>query len=141
MSSETQSIAEDAELRGAPAGVHASVVVPAPPVRVWEHLISPRGTETLLGEGVRLGRKGESWHAADGSFGVVRSYHSMEQIRVTWHPNVEGPRTLLDLQLRPEGDGTRVDVSHEGPGIAENGPGRQRHWEDALGRIAEQLSG
>ena len=61
MSSSTQSIpenAEDAELEGSPAGVRS--LTGAPVDQVWRHLISPRGTEALLGPGVTLGSKGES---------------------------------------------------------------------------------
>ena len=90
MSSSTQSIpenAEDAELEGSPAGVHSSLTVGAPVDRVWQHLISARDTEALLGPGVTLGNKGESWHSSDGPHGVVRSYHPLEQIRVSWHPD------------------------------------------------------
>jgi uncharacterized protein YndB with AHSA1/START domain len=115
--------------------VHASVPVPAPQGRVWEHLVSPAGTEALLGEGARLGSKGEPWHAKDGSYGVVRSFHPLEQVRVTWHPHEDGPLSMLDVQLRPDGDGTRVEVFHEGRGIAGDARGDLQHWDDALGRL------
>ena len=136
MSSDVQSLPDDAEAQEPEAGVRAGVSVPAPVERVWEHLISPNGTESLLGDGARLGNKGEPWHAADGSYGVVRSYHPLEQVRVTWHPHEDGPLSMLDVQLRPDGDGTKVEVFHEGRGIAHDPRGDQQHWEDALGRLA-----
>src|SRR6476646_585509 len=126
MSSPTQSVppqVEDVDLEGSPAGVHASTTVAAPVYRVWQHLISARGTEALLGPGVTLGNKGESWHSADGPHGVVRSYHPLEQIRVSWHPHEDGPLSIVDLQLKPEGGSTRGDLYHEGQGIADDGPG------------------
>ncbi len=140
MSSSTQSIPEDAELEGSPAGVHASVSVPAPVDQVWRHLVSPGGTQALLGTGVVLGSKGESWHSAEGPCGVVRSYHPLEQIRVSWHPHEDGPLSIVDLQLKPDGASTRVDLYHEGLGIAEDGANDKHRWDDALGRFASSLT-
>jgi uncharacterized protein YndB with AHSA1/START domain len=146
MSSPTQSVPdnaapddEDRDLEGSPAGVHSSVTLDAPVDQVWQHLISPRGTEALLGPGVTLGNKGESWHSADGPHGVVRSYHPLEQIRVSWHPHEDGPLSIVDLQLKPEGGSTRLDLYHEGQGIAEDGPGDKSRWDAALGRFAQAL--
>lgn len=142
MSSETQSIAgnsEDAELEGSPAGVHASTTVGAPVARVWQHLISDRGTEALLGPGARLATKGEPWHSTDGTHGVLRSYHPLEQIRVSWHPHADGPLSVVDVQLKADGDGTRLDLFHEGEGIAEDGAGDKQRWDDALGRLATSI--
>ena len=144
MSSSTQSVpgnAEDADFEGSPAGVHSSVTVGAPVQQVWQHLISPRGTEALLGPGVTLGSKGESWHSAEGPHGVVRSYHPLEQIRVSWHPHEDGPLSIVDLPLQQHGVGTRVDLYHEGLGIAEDGAGDKSRWDEALGRFASTLSG
>jgi uncharacterized protein YndB with AHSA1/START domain len=138
MSGEVQSVPDD-ESGGWEAGVRASLTVGAPVAQVWEHLISPSGIEALLGDGARLGNKGEPWQAADGSFGVVRSYHAVEEVRVTWHPHEDGPLSMLDVQLHPEGDGTRLDVFHEGRGIADDPRGDRQHWEEALGRVAAGL--
>lgn len=141
MSSDVQSLPEDVETDGPEVGVRASLSVPNSPDRVWRHLISADGTEALLGDGARLGNKGEPWHAGDGSYGVVRSYHAMEQIRVTWHPHADGPLSMLDVQLHPDGDGTRLDIFHEGRGIAEDPRGDQSHWQDALDRLAAGIPG
>lgn len=139
MSSDIQAPDAEQDLGGAAAGLRAGITVNAPTDRVWAHLISPRGTQALLGDGARLGNKGEPWHAADGSFGVVRSYHPLEQLRLTWHPREDGPLSMLDLQLHPDGDGTRLDLFHEGYGIAEDGPGDKAHWDEALNRVATTL--
>ena len=139
MSSEVETVPDDVDAEPA-AGVHASVTVPAPATTVWEHLISPDGTGELLGEGARIGNKGEPWRAADGSYGVVRSFHPVEQVRVTWHPYQDGPLSMLDVQLRPDADGTRVEVFHEGRGIAGDPRGDWQHWEDALTRFAAGMT-
>ena len=123
------------------AGVRATHAVPASPTQVWQHLVSPVGTEALLGEGARIGNKGEPWRATDGSYGVVRSIHPVEQVRVTWHPRDDGPLSMLDVQLHPDGEATRVEVHHEGRGIAGDPRGDQQHWDDALGRFAQGMPG
>ena len=142
MSSPTQSVpeqSEDADLEGSPAGVHASTTVAAPIDAVWQHLISPRGTEALLGPGATLGSKGQSWRSTDGSHGVVRSYHPLEQLRVSWHPHEDGPLSVVDIQLGRDGETTRLDLYHEGEGIAADGAGDKRRWDDALGRFADTM--
>jgi uncharacterized protein YndB with AHSA1/START domain len=141
MSSEVDTFTDDVDAGEPEAGVHAGVTMSAPVDRVWEHLISPAGTEALLGQGARLGSKGEPWRAGDGSYGVMRSYHPLEQVRVSWHPHEDGPLSMLDVQLRPDGDGTRVDLYHEGRGIAGDPRGDQQHWEEALGRLASGMTG
>lgn len=140
MSSEVDTLPDDTGAGEPEAGVHAGVTVPVGHTQVWEHLISPAGTEALLGEGARIGSKGAPWRAGDGSYGVVRSFHPLEQVRVTWHPHEDGPLSMLDVQLRAEGEGTRVDLYHEGRGIAGDPRGDQQHWQEALGRLAGGLA-
>jgi hypothetical protein len=142
MSSEVDELPDGtADSADVEAAIHTYTTVSATTDQVWQHLISPQGTEALLGDGARLGSKGEPWHAGDGSYGVVRSYHPLEQVRVTWHPHDDGPLSMLDVQLRPDGDGTRVDLFHEGRGIAGDPRGDQDHWQQALGRLTGGLPG
>jgi hypothetical protein len=42
---------------------------------------------------------------------------------------------MLDVQLHPDGDATRVEVYHEGRGIAGDPRGDKEHWDEALGRF------
>lgn len=141
MSTEVDTVPESSDAVEPEAGVHVNATVPASVERVWEHLISPAGTQALLGEGARLGSKGESWHAGDGSHGVTRSYHPLEQVRVSWHPHEDGPLSMLDIQLKPEADGTCIDLYHEGRGIAGDPRGDHQHWQEALGRLADGIPG
>ena len=136
MSSEVDTTADDTDAAEPEAGVHASVRLSAPAERVWEHVVSPAGTEALLGEGARLGGKGEPWRAQDGSYGVVRSFHPLEQVRVTWHPREDGPLSMVDLQLHRDGDETRVELFHEGRGIAGDPRGDWQHWVGDYGKAA-----
>ena len=101
--------------------VRVSRAVQAPLVHVWEVLVSPAGSAALLGEGAVLGGKGEPYHCSDGTSGCVRSYHPLEQLRVSWHPTPDSPPSIVELDLRADGDAaTRLELSH-GPPLARSG--------------------
>ena len=117
--------------------IEVSRVVPHPIDKVWQVLTTPAGAEALLGSGAHLGTKGEPWHSADGSHGVVRSYHPMEQVRLTWHANENAAATLVDLRLSAEGQGTLLGLRHEHIHDAALGQSLPQRWEEALGRIGE----
>lgn len=119
---------------GAP-DIEVSRVVPHPIDRVWQVLTTPAGAEAFLGSGAQLGTKGQPWRSADGSHGVVRSYHPMQQVRITWHADENAPATLVDLQLTTEGDGTRMGLRHEHIYDVALSQSLQQRWEDALIRI------
>jgi uncharacterized protein YndB with AHSA1/START domain len=119
--------------------VHVSRTVNAPVERVWQHLISDTGTEALLGTGVRLGSKGESWHSDNGPHGVVRSYHPMEQLRVSWHADDDAPPSLVDLKLSETGKVTTLDLVHEKLSPGDSRDELRSHWDGALDRFALSL--
>ena len=48
---------------------------------------------------------------------------------------------MLDVQLREDGDGTRVDLYHEGRGIAGDPRGDMDHWQSALEKFAGGVRG
>jgi uncharacterized protein YndB with AHSA1/START domain len=117
------------------AVIEVTRVAPLPIDEVWRVLTTSAGAEALLGAGAHLGGKGETWRSVDGSHGVVRSYHPMEQIRLSWHADEHGPATLVELNLAQDGEGTRLGLRHEQVrGVALNESLQQR-WEAALGRI------
>jgi uncharacterized protein YndB with AHSA1/START domain len=93
--------------------IDVSRSIPAPVARVWQLLVSPEGTNDWLGDGAVLGAKGEPYHCADGTSGVVRSYHPLEQLRVSWHATPDSPPSIVEIDLRADGDATRVDLRHE----------------------------
>jgi uncharacterized protein YndB with AHSA1/START domain len=126
----------ETEGSGAPT-VRVSRTVQAPLLHVWEVLVSPAGAEALLGEGATLGGKGEPYHCADGTRGVLRSYHPLEQLRVSWHPTPDSPPSIVEVDLRSDGDGaTRLDLSqdHLWQGVDTDDLGRR--WDAGLGRVA-----
>ena len=92
--------------------VSRSVSIPVK--EVWKALASREGGEALLGAGGELGNKGDDWHADDGTFGVMRSYHPLEEVRFTWHAAEGAPRTVVNVHLQgvPDG-GTSVEIRHE----------------------------
>jgi uncharacterized protein YndB with AHSA1/START domain len=119
--------------------VEVDTVLPHPVEHVWRVLTTNDGAQALLGSGARLGGKGEPWHAEDGSHGVWRSYHPMEQVRVSWHADADAPRSLVELHLAPEGAGTRVSLRHDlGDAAATSAPdgaAMQQRWSAALDRL------
>ncbi|MEO7236396.1 MAG: SRPBCC domain-containing protein [Lapillicoccus sp.] len=116
--------------------VEVDTVLQHPVAHVWRVLTTNDGAQALLGSGARLGGKGETWHAEDGSHGVWRSYHPMEQVRVSWHADADAPRSLVDLHLAPEGDATRVSLRHDlGGSGGPDGAAMQQRWSSALDRL------
>ncbi len=151
MSSETQAApdaATDGLTEGATEGasegssqtVRVTRGVEATVAEVWRHLVSPAGTAALLGAGAKLGTKGESWHSSEGPHGVLRSYHPLEQVRVSWHADDDGPASLVDLHLVADGEGTRLDIVHERLTASDPHPDLQGHWEGALERFSSGLT-
>lgn len=104
---------------------------------VWARLTQREGIEAFLGEGAMLGTKGDPWHAADGTYGVLRSYHPEQQIRVSWHADEHATNTLVDLQMAPDGDGTRLTLRHENLTDNLDRAALTRRWEDALRRLTQ----
>jgi uncharacterized protein YndB with AHSA1/START domain len=103
---------------------------------VWKLLVTREGAEALLGTGGELGDKGDSWHAADGTFGVVRSYHPLEQIRFTWHPAEDTPTTIVEVDLSADDAGTRLEITQQHIPTYFDAAALTRRWEAALERIA-----
>ncbi len=127
------STAEDTDEVGKSDAVEVDRVMAHPVDHVWKVLTTNDGVAALLGSGARLGGKGEPWHAEDGSHGVWRSYHPLEQVRVSWHADADAPRSLVDLHLRSEGAGTRVMLRQE-PAGPDSAATRVR-WAAALTRL------
>ena len=131
MSEAQQSGVVDEE--GASGAVEVNAILSHDIDHVWKVLTTNDGAAALLGEGAQLGSKGEHWRAADGSHGVWRSYHPMEQVRVSWHASEDAPRSLVDLHLQPAGDKTAVSVRHEH--VEGDHEALAQRWTAALARI------
>jgi uncharacterized protein YndB with AHSA1/START domain len=136
-STESQEAAPDGEHGGMsdPHVVEVSRTISAPPDQVWQLMTSPIGSAALLGDGAVLGGKGEPWRTASGAHGVVRSYHPLEQLRVSWHADDDGPASLVEMDLRPSGEGTELVVRHER--VADGSSvDLHQHWSQAMDRLA-----
>ncbi len=102
---------------------------------VWHVLSTNEGVAAFLGEGATLGNKGEHWRAADGTHGVWRSYHPLEQVRLSWHASEDAPRSLVDLHLKGAGEHTFVSIRHDGLSDDADLDALKTRWTDALQRI------
>jgi uncharacterized protein YndB with AHSA1/START domain len=122
-----------------PGMVEVSRTIQASPDRVWQLMTSPTGSAALLGDGAVLGAKGETWRTDGGPHGVVRSYHPLEQLRVSWHADDEAPASLVEVDLRPTGAATEVVVRHQR--VADGSTlDLRRHWSEAVDRLAAGVS-
>ena len=112
--------------------------VAAPVTHVWEVLVSNAGAEALLGAGARLGGKGEAYHCTDGVSGVLRSYHPLEQLRVSWHETPDSPPSIVELDLSADGDGTVLDLRQDHLSAASDVEALTTRWNAALDAVAAQ---
>jgi uncharacterized protein YndB with AHSA1/START domain len=133
----TDSEAQPVGKTDGPPTVTVSRAVSAPLTHVWEVLVSPAGSQALLGGGAVLGAKGEPYHCEDGAYGVVRSYHPLEQLRVSWHSTPDEPPTIVEVDLRADGDATVLDLSQthlrDGLDLA----ALEERWSRGLSAVAE----
>lgn len=105
--------------------------------QVWSRLTQQEGIEAFLGAGARLGGKGDPWRAADGTYGVTRSYHPEQQVRVSWHADDDAPPTLVDLQMASEGDGTVLTLRHEHLTTDMDRDALAQRWDEAMHRLTQ----
>lgn len=138
----TSTTADEAGAIGKNDGPAVSLTreVSAPLDHVWEVLVSPQGSAALLGEGAVLGGKGEPYHCADGTRGVVRSFHPLEQLRLSWHPTEDAPPSLVELDLRAQGAGTLLELRHDHLEGTEPADELQRRWTAGLEALAHQAT-
>jgi uncharacterized protein YndB with AHSA1/START domain len=108
--------------------------------RVWQVLVSREGASSWLGEGAQLGGKGEPYHCADGTSGVVRSYHPLEQLRVSWHATPDSPPSVVEIDLRADGDVTIVDLRHERIADGQMVDSLRLRWTTGLDALADQAT-
>ncbi len=120
----------------APLGVQVSQAVTAPVAHVWEVLVSPLGSQALLGEGAVLGAKGDPYHCADGASGVVRSYHPLEQLRVSWHETPDSPPSVVEVELRSDGDATLMELRHDRIIDPDQSARLEQRWAAGLAALA-----
>ncbi len=133
--SDTQQAEVVDEGASAPDVVEVSAMLTHDLDHVWHVLSTNEGVAAFLGEGVKLGNKGEHWYAADGTHGVWRSYHPLEQVRLSWHASDDAPRSLVDLHLAAAGDQTQVSIRHEQLDASHDRDALRARWTEALSRL------
>jgi uncharacterized protein YndB with AHSA1/START domain len=139
----TTPVGSDPEVLTAGSASHSidiSRSVRAPIGRVWQTLVSREGAAAWLGEGAELGAKGEPYHCADGAVGVVRSYHPLEQLRVSWHSTPDSPASIIELDLRADGDDTILDLHHERIGDTAERERLEVRWRAGLEALAQRVT-
>lgn len=124
-----------------PLAVRVSRTVAAPLAHAWEVLVSPVGSQALLGDGAVLGAKGEPYRCVDGASGVVRSYHPLEQLRVSWHEMPDSPSSIIELDLRADGGMTVLELRHDRILDDDQKLRLEQRWSQALGRLVGRIEG
>jgi hypothetical protein len=109
--------------------------------QVWALLVTPAGQTALLGEGASLGDKGDTWKAADGTWGVTRTFHPLEEIRFSWHQDEQSPKTWVEVTLTALGPArTKIQISHDHAGADFDVVKMTARWKAALSRIDDQTT-
>lgn len=120
----------------APDTITVSRVVSQPVKTVWSALFTPDGQTALLGVGASLGDKGDRWQAADGSCGVTRSYHPLEEVRFSWRQDEYALRTMVTMRFIPDGDKTTITITHEHAGANLDREQLTARWQATLDFLA-----
>ena len=111
-------------------------VVDFPVKQVWAVLLTEEGQAALLGEGAILGNKGDTWRATDGTWGVTRSFHPLEEIRFSWHKDDDSPKTWVEVTLEQQGPAqTKIQISHDHRNADFDVAKMTTRWKAALARI------
>lgn len=120
--------------------VYVRRVLPGTTGQVWQLLVSPEGSAAWLGAGALIGTKGESFVTDDGTGGVVRSFHPLEQLRLSWQAGAEEDTSLVEIDLTPVAGGTRLRLWHEALPPSARAAMQQR-WEERLDAFARICAG
>ena len=113
-----------------------SRVVDFPVKTVWATLLPSDGQTALLGDGATLGDKGDTWRAIDGTWGVTRSFHPLEEIRFSWHKDEDSPKTWVDVTLEEQSPTcTKITISHDHSNADFDVAKMTARWKAALARI------
>lgn len=119
--------------------IGATRTFPAEIETAWDFLLSEEGLEIWLGAGVTSLQQGESYAAADGTSGEVRSLRSGDRVRLTWQPEGRGEDATVQMALRPASSGCAVRFHTERLSSADEREEMRRHWHSVLDRIGEML--
>ncbi len=120
----------------ADTNVVVSRVVSGSLKETWRRIVTVEGAEVILGEGGVLGDKGDSWRARDGSHGMIRTFHPLEQLRFTWHETEGAPGMMVDIKVRAAGaEETEVDLQIQRVPAGADTEAIRSRWRGVLSRL------
>jgi uncharacterized protein YndB with AHSA1/START domain len=121
--------------------IGVSKTVDHPIGRVWDLLISARGTAVWLGHGVTLGDEpGEPYKTAEGTVGEVRSFRPKDRIRLTWQPKGWDHETTVQVAVTSSGkDKTMLRFHQEHLTSAVERDQQRIHWRAVMASIVKAL--
>ena len=129
-------------------------VFEAPPERVFDAWLSEDmaewiGPHTIRGE-IKLlepkvgGRYRIVMHMPDGKTltvgGVYRQIDRPNKLVFTWVWEHEGVETVITLDFKPEDNGTKLTIRHEGFSTAVRRDGHVRGWTSCLDKLSNHLN-
>jgi uncharacterized protein YndB with AHSA1/START domain len=125
------------------------VAIAATPETVWEFLVDPEKATRWMGQTCTLdARPGGVYrcdvipgHSASGEFVEIDPPHRLV-FTWGWEPGVEGPNPVspgsskIEIELTPDGDGTRLRFTHRDLPSAEAADSHGHGWDHYLERLA-----
>lgn len=117
---------------GAPPQIYKSLVVPAPAPEVWKAFTSKEGVQTFFAPDAKIELKKngayelyfvpEAPAGSKGSEGCqVLQFEAPRKLQFSWNfpptlpaARARGDKTKVTITLIPEGEGTRLSLSHDG---------------------------
>jgi len=130
--------------------VEREIAIAASPETVWEFFVDPDKATRWMGETASLDpRPGGEYrvgvipgHTASGEFVEL---DPPRRLVFTWgwenHESVAPGSSTIEVELVPEGDGTRVRFSHAGLPNREAAESHAHGWDHYLERLAIAASG
>ena len=120
--------------------IGVSRTIDAPLAAVWAFLTSDEGIAVWLGGGLTLpAEKGAGYTTADGTSGVLRSFHPGDRIRLTWQPSTWDHPSTLQVATRARGEKTMVRFHQERLADAAERERQRTHWTGVMQKVVEEL--
>jgi uncharacterized protein YndB with AHSA1/START domain len=104
--------------------------------QAWDLLMSPAGMKTWLGKAVKL-EKGQTYTAAEGTTGEIRTLKPGERVRLTWQPKEFKQPSTLQVTVIPSGQKTSIRFHHEKLSSKKAREDMRRHWQQVLNKLQE----
>lgn len=121
--------------------IGVSRVLPYPLTDVWAFLSSRDGTDIWLGPGAVLPKeRGAGYETESGTTGEVRSFHSLDRVRLTWRPKDWDHDSTVQIALRTTGAKTTVVFHQERLASAQERDEQREYWTDVAERVSKAMA-